>query len=430
MGFPNARALGLLALLLPLSGGGGAAAETYVWVDADGTTHLTSDAEKVPEPHRRSVAGESVDLGTLWEGQILGPEMEPLVQDSNRPEARTARLLRGAVDDLRQGETARANATLRGVLVEEPDNATALWYLALLERQRGHVETAAEHLRSFLSHAGSELEPWRASAQERLAALDDERRLLEDASAPAEFHSVSSPHFRVRYDRALGAARPDYARTVLRYLEEAHGHLVRQWGVVPEEPTGVVLYGKAAYVLAHSHRFSFDTVGFYDGRIHVVSAAHPAGELRSLLFHEYTHALFREQTGGDRPYWLNEGLAEIAERTSRQEEALSRGEKIRLRDRIRRGTWIPLHRLSPSFAGLEGDDARMAYSEATAAALWLLERTDSWDRARLLAALERGDGQDAALREVVGLDLDGLERALVEAILSEFPSTAKPAFGR
>jgi hypothetical protein len=171
-------------------------------------------------------------------------------------------------------------------------------------------------------------------------------------------------------------------------------------------------------------------VGFYDGRIHVVSAAHPAGELRSLLFHEYTHALFREQTGGDRPYWLNEGLAEIAERTSRQEEVLSRGERIRLRDRIRRGTWIPLARLSPSFAGLEGDDARIAYTEATAAALWLLERTDSWDRARLLAALARGDGQDRALREAVGLDLAGMERALKESILSEFPSTAKPAFGR
>jgi len=430
----SARALALLALgfltlstlVAPLA----AAAETFVWVDDQGTTHLTSDPSKVPPAHRQSLAGESVDLGALWHGEIVGPETVPLVQDSDRPEARTARILRGAVDDLRRGETARASAALRGVLVEQPDNATALWYLALLERQRGHFETAAEYLRSFLSHAGSDLQAWRASARERLAALEDERALLENASAPAEFRVIHGAHFRIRYDHALAAGRPDYPQTVLRYLEEAHGHLVRQWGVTPAEPTGVVLYGKAAYVLAHSHRFSFDTVGFYDGRIHVVSAAHPAGELRSLLFHEYSHALFREQTGGDRPYWLNEGLAEIAERTSRQEEVLSRAERIRLRDRIRLGTWIPLERLSPSFAGLEGDDARMAYTEATAAALWVLERTDSWDRARLLAALARGDGQDRALREVVGLNLAGVERALQETILSEFPSAARPAFGR
>jgi len=407
-----------------------AGAETYVWVDENGTTHLTSDPAKVPEAHRGAVVGDGVELGALWQGERLGPSPAPLVQDSNRPEARTARVLRGAVDDLAQGETARATVTLRGVLQEEPDNATAHWYLALLERQRGHFETAAEHLRAFLTHAGREHAAWRASAQERLDALEDERALLESASAPAEFLTTASPHFRVRYDRALATGRPDYPQTVMRYLEEAHGHLVRQWGVKPTEPTGVVLYGKAAYVLAHAHRFTFDTVGFYDGRIHVVSAAHPAGELRSLLFHEYSHALFREQTGGDRPYWLNEGLAEIAERTSRQEEVLSRGERIRLRDRIRRGTWIPLWRLSPSFAGLEGDDARIAYTQATAAALWILERTDSWDRARLLAALARGDGQDRALREVVGRDLAGLEAALKETILSEFPSTANGDFAR
>jgi hypothetical protein len=415
--------------LLTLWWAAAASAETFVWVDEQGTTHLTSDPARVPEA-QRLVVDEDVELDRLWGGKILGPLDARLSSDSNRPEQRNERLLRGAVDDLGQGETSRATAILRGVLSEDPSNAKAHWYLALLERQRGHFATAADHLQAFLTHAGPELETWRASAKERLAALEDERRLLRRASAPAEFLSVESSHFQIRYDRALSLRTPDYAPTVLRYLEEAHDHLVRLWGVKPAEPTTVVLYGRAAYVLAHSHRFSFDTVGFYDGRIHVVSAAHPEGELRSLLFHEYSHALFREQTGGDRPYWLNEGLAEMAERTSRQEEILSRAERIRLRDRIRQGRWIPLYQLSPSFAGLEGDDARIAYTIATAATLWLVERTDSWDRARLLTALDRGDSQDEALQEAVGYDLDGLERAFKEAILSEFPATASPAAGR
>ena len=100
----------------------------------------------------------------------------------------------------------------------------------------------------------------------------------------------------------------------------------------------------------------------------MVSAAHPAGELRALLFHEYTHAVFRERTGGDQPYWLNEGLAELSERESRGQPGLTRSERAQLKRRIDAGEWISLRRLAPSFGGLEDDDARIAYLESTAAA--------------------------------------------------------------
>src|SRR4030095_10256609 len=92
------------------------------------------------------------------------------------------------------------------------------------------------------------------------------------------------------------------------------------------------------------------------GRTHGASAAHPAGELRSLLFHEYTHALFREATGGDRPFWLNEGLAVLAERRSRGMPALSRSERMRLRESAEAGSWLALSPLSPRFAGLSGGE--------------------------------------------------------------------------
>ena len=52
---------------------------------------------------------------------------------------------------------------------------------------------------------------------------------------------------------------------------------------MPLEPLGVVLYGRAAYVRAHAHRFSFQTVGFFDGRIHVVVACHVIGTAGTTL---------------------------------------------------------------------------------------------------------------------------------------------------
>ena len=187
---------------------------------------------------------------------------------------------------------------------------------------------------------------------------------------------------------------------------------------------GIVFYGKAAYLQAHRHRFSFQTVGFFDGRIHVVSAGHPAGELRALLFHEYTHAVFRERTGGDRPYWLNEGLAEVAERASHSSPRLTRSELVSLRGRIDEGRWLPLRRLAPSFSGLDDADARAAYLEAMAAAYWIDAHTDRAQRARLLARLGEGVRDDDALREAVGLDTDAIDAALQKQVLREFPEQA------
>ena len=208
---------------------------------------------------------------------------------------------------------------------------------------------------------------------------------------------LSNEHFRVYYDPALGEASPDYARTVMRYLAEARASVGERLGAVPQEAMGVVFYGKAAYLEAHRHRFSFQTVGFFDGRIHVVSAGHPAGELRALLFHEYTHAVFREQTGGDRPYWLNEGLAEISERASLNRRGLTRSERQALRRRIDANAWIPLRRLAPSFSGLGDEDARAAYLESMAAAAWIEARTDPRPaRATARPAGRGGDGRRGA----------------------------------
>jgi len=395
-------------------------AELFVWVDESGVTHVSDDPSNVPD----SAHSADEDLGELWvsplgsesvSGSRLGPS-----------EARIRRLIRGAIDDLRRGETARASVALDGVLRESPGEPEAHWYLALLDRQRGRYESAKVHLQAFLASAGDDLEPWRQSAQRRLVALDDEAHLADPATGRrlGPWRELSNEHFRVHYDPELGQASPAYAQTVIRYLDEARGSVSQRLGAVPEESMGVVFYGKAAYLEAHRHRFSFQTVGFFDGRIHVVSAAHPAGELRALLFHEYSHAVFREQTGGDRPYWLNEGLAELSERTSLGREGLTRSERAALRLSIDAGTWLPLRQLAPSFGGLDDDGARNAYLESAAAAAWISAKTNRSQRARLLTQLGEGIDPDRAFVSVLGVDTDALDRAVRDRIREEFPSSA------
>jgi hypothetical protein len=162
-------------------------------------------------------------------------------------------------------------------------------------------------------------------------------------------------------------------------------------------------------------------VGFFDGRIHVVSAGHPAGELRALLFHEYTHAVYREKTGGDRPYWLNEGLAELTERSSQNRRGLTRSERQALRRRLAAGDWIPLRRLAPSFTGLADEDARAAYLESMAAAAWIEAHTNAAQRARLLARLGEGVNADDAFVELFGFDTNEIDARLQRVIRDEFP---------
>lgn len=395
--------------------------ETFIWVDERGVTHMTNDPERAPEAVRSPSHGRE-RLQQLWDGP-LGPEAS-LQQDlGGVAEARTVRLLQGAVADLERGETARASVALEAILREQPTRPEPHWYLALLARHRGRYQATEAHLESFLASAGDDLEAWRVSATKRLAEIEDERRLAEASRTgdPASWGAVENGHFRVVLDPDLESFSADYAAKVVRYLEQAHQNVSRRLAIEPEEAMGVVFYGRRAYDEAHRSRFSFRTVGFFDGRIHVVSAAHPEDELRALLFHEYVHAVFRQKTGSDRPYWWNEGLAELAERESRSQPGLTRSERSALRRRIDANDWIALTRLAPSFSGLSDDDARAAYLEAAAAALWIEQRTDREQRARMLSILAEGRGDDAAFSEVLGMNTREIDLAVRDWIREEFP---------
>jgi hypothetical protein len=420
----------LLPLLMAIAAGVlpcAALADTFIWMDEAGVTHMTNDPARAPESVRTPRHGREA-LAALWDGPLGEPGSAPPGR-TDASEARTLRLIAGAVADLERGETARATVALEGILREQPTRPEPHWYLALLDRHRGRYESAAVHLEAFLAAAGDELETWRGSAAERLREIADEHRLAASSHGadPRGWEARDGGHFRVVLDPDLTGYSPDYGRRVLEYLEQARASVSRRLGAEPDEALGVVFYGRGAYDRVHESRFSFRTVGFFDGRIHVVSAAHPAGELRALLFHEYVHAIFREQTGADRPYWWNEGLAELAERESRSQPGLTRSERSALRRRIDADDWIPLARLAPSFSGLSDDDARAAYLEATAAALWIEQRTDRGQRARLLAALGEGRGDDAAFRAVLGLDTPAIDALVREWIRAEFPAVRAQA---
>lgn len=415
--------LALLAAVTTGAAGEESGAESFVWVDAEGITHLTDDRSGVP-PAARGAEASPDRLQGLWGGSFEGPPLNTPLGSSGSATGRIERLLEGVRSDLARGERARAAATLRSVLRLDPARPEPHWYLAHLDLRRGRFGSARQHLQEFLSRAAVESESgWREEARAKLVRLDHEEDLADTdrPRGPLQLVARQAEHFRIHLDADLDR-RPSYASTVLQYLEGAHGDVADQLGVQPDEPLGVVFYGRAAYQRAHQHRFSFQTVGFFDGQIHVSSPGDPSDALRVLLYHEYTHALFREQTGGDRPYWLNEGLAELIERRAHNTPTSTRSERSALRTRIEADDWIPLRTIAPSFGGLEGADARAAYLESIVVAEWIEGRTDRAARARLLQRLGQGWSIDQALFEAVGMDTDRVDAAVRQRLLDEFPA--------
>ena len=111
-----------LALLVVATTGVADDAESFVWVDEEGITHLTDNRSEVP-PAARSAEASPDRLQTLWGGSFEGPPLATPRGSSGSASGRIDRLLDGVRSDLERGERARAAATLRSVLRLDPARA-------------------------------------------------------------------------------------------------------------------------------------------------------------------------------------------------------------------------------------------------------------------------------------------------------------------
>jgi hypothetical protein len=383
-----------------------------VFVDEQGRTWLT-DGDPPAAP---GVQLSPEELRLRWGGKLEG---EPLGRaSSSRDEDRYLRELRAAEADLARGEIREGLQRLRRLVAAQPQRPEASWLLAQAERRRGRLEAARDVLVAMLGWISPGAERWRDAASGLLEEIDAELALAQAGLDGAEEREIATENFRILYDHRFAAR--DWGEQVAALLESARSDVQRLLGRGLERPLDVHLYTRGAYLESYKHRFGFATVGFYDGAIHVVAARQPRAELAALLAHEYVHAVFRDALGSDRPFFLNEGLADREEERLRGRSRLARGEWRKLLDAIRAEHWIPLASIVRSFAGLEGERALLAYLESRAA-VELIEERRRGSLARWLERCAAGDGWESALRETTGFDVAGLDRALQRDVLDRFP---------
>jgi hypothetical protein len=151
------------------------------------------------------------------------------------------------------------------------------------------------------------------------------------------------------------------------------------------------------------------SAGLFDGKIRL-----PIGGLdqvddrvRALLAHEFMHLIVREMAGDKTPFWLNEGLAELAARELRQIPFENLAEA---RDN---NQLFALAELEGSFQKIAPQRVGLAYEQSYSFIRYLIDRFGWYPMAELLPLFKRRVSTTAAIKQIFGeygVDLFLLER--------------------
>jgi tetratricopeptide (TPR) repeat protein len=187
-------------------------------------------------------------------------------------------------------EPRAAAETYRRVIALEPRNADAYARLGEAYNSLGELEAALSEWSRALA-----LRPDDAGLRQRMDQVRREAQLLSN------HRSRDSQHFRVIYE---GQRREDIGQELLQFLERAYTDVGYDLGAYPPYEVQTIFFSEVDFAVSH--------YGLLDGKIRVglrgLTLANP--QLRSVLYHEYTHALiYAISRGNNPPRWMHEGLA-------------------------------------------------------------------------------------------------------------------------
>jgi len=138
---------------------------------------------------------------------------------------------------------------------------------------------------------------------------------------------------------------------------------------------------------------------------------YPVRSIKTILWHEYTHALINDATGGKCPRWLHEGLAQY------QQAKVAPIDQSPLDSALRNGELIPLSQLDRAFEfNQTATKARLAYAQAYSLTEYLVEKYGFWKINMILQGMKKGRGWRAVFEDEFLMPLSKLEQEWKEAI--------------
>ncbi len=279
---------------------------------------------------------------------------------------------------LRQRQSSRAAETFRRAVGLEPGNPDAYVRLGQAYYTMGNLADALSEWERALA-----LRPNDVVLRERMD------RIRSEAKLQSGYRSRDSQHFRVIYE---GQRREDVGRELLQILEQAYTDVGYELGAYPPTEVQTIFYSEVDFTSSH--------YGLLDGKIRVGLRGLNLGDplLRSVLYHEYAHALIYAITRGNNPpRWVHEGLA------VHMEKWRAAGYKQEAVQRARAGV-IPTLDTSP-------------YVHGSAAIAYLIDRYGISMFQRMLTRMAGGVTFLQAFQETFGMDLATFQQQFREVLV-------------
>jgi len=272
------------------------------------------------------------------------------------------------------------------------DTVDILYYLGRVAYDSGDLAAALENLdKALLLDAGN---------KDVRGLANKIRRELTVESAMGKGHSS---RFEISYDAEVTSSLAD---GILDILESAYNRVGSDLDHFPTARVPVILYTKKDYRLVTA---SPDwSGGLYDGKIRlpIGGATELTPQLRSILFHEYTHVVVNELTRGNVPTWLNEGLAEYEGRREFNPPMAELGRAAK------HGGYLSFSALEGSFGALDNRQASQAYQQSYSLVNYMIGAYGWYNVREILVNLGKGMPLTAAVKKALngfGIDYPALQ---------------------
>jgi len=303
----------------------------------------------------------------------------------------------------RMFETEKAISILKEGIALDPNFAPLHFELAMTYVREDRLEDAIQAI-----EVGLKLDP-RAKPFEEI-----KKQLHQEHEAEKDFLTFSAEHFIVKHHPEQEKA---FVELILRSLEESYSKLSKELDFKPAPKIIVKIYPDLRWFQQAASTPEWFRGGVAKSRQNKILLATPKRpknieRLPVVLSHELTHIFIDLITHGNRPGWLNEGLA-----------IWKSGERKDLRpltEAIRKGEFIPLKSLEePFLRNINSPEAlHVAYAESYLAVRILSEKNGVERLKRFLGSLSEGDDFEEALNRNFNKDYKTLEEDLKDFALS------------
>jgi tetratricopeptide (TPR) repeat protein len=273
------------------------------------------------------------------------------------------------------------------------------------EHEKAHVFLGEVYYRNgYLRDAVAE---WRWVV-ENYPASDAVRKRLEKAERELNVEKDFATDYRRRHF-IISLDRDKFhqeSQLILDILEKAYFRIGRDLSHFPKDRVQVILYSVEQF--SEATQAEVHVAGLYDGKIRVPLSGETLdlARLTQVLRHEYTHVLVREMTGGNAPFWFNEGLAQF------EAEELDDNKRRIISDALHNSGLIPLGDLDANRVefGDDPDLMRLAYLESFAAASYLRRRFSRRHLFDFMEMLAQKHDAESALQSVYRRSYQKLHR--------------------